>query len=302
MTKLLCYIVVCCFSAGLAFGQKTEKKPVVKEWKSLNKNIGYDKSKDYKGPKKGEYTYPQDLKNPTYTSGQGSTSSGTPIQPYQGKTYSQKQIQSGKIVPPNPGGYKKGTLKKNPNIVEPEPVEFPEAEEEETPSNPNYTTNSNTFQSNDVSWSGWKYVGYIILFALLVFILYLVISSVKPGEKTIAFTALEEDLNPETISKTELELRLEEAENNGDFKECVRIYFLFAMKELLNRKLIYWKKEKTNMHYIIEMQGKAGLKDFEAIVSKYDIVWYGDYDIDRAAYNAIQPELLTAYKQLEKLP
>ena len=301
MTKLIFYIVVCCYTPGISFGQKTEKKPVVKEWKNLNKNIGYDKSKDYKGPKKGNYTYPQDLKNSS-SSGQSSTSSNGAIQPYQGKTYSQKQIQSGKTVPQNPGGYKNGTLKKNPNIVEPEPVEFPEAEEEEAPSSPNYTTNSPSYQSNDVSWEGWKYVGYIILLALLAFILYLVITSVKPGEKTIAFTALEEDLNPETISKTELEMRLEEAENNGDFKECVRIYFLFAMKELLNRKLIYWKKEKTNMHYIIEMQGKAGLKDFETIVSKYDIVWYGDYQIDRGAYDVLQPELLTAYKQLEMLP
>lgn len=299
MTKFIFYIVVCLFSAGVSFGQKKEKKPVVKEWKSIHKNIGYDKSQDYKGPKKGGYTYPKDLKSPTYPSGQNSTSSNSSIQPYQGKTYSSKQIQSGKIIPQNPGGYKNGTLKKNPNIVEPEPVEFPEEEEEEGASGPTYTRNSPNYQSNDFSWDGWKYVGYGLLFLLLVFILYLVISSVKPGEKTISFTALEEDLNPETISKTELEMRLEEAENNGNFKECVRIYFLFAMKELLNRKLIYWKKEKTNMHYIIEMQGKAGLRDFEVIVSKYDIVWYGDYEIDRGAYEAIQPELLKAYKQLE---
>ncbi len=134
-----------------------------------------------------------------------------------------------------------------------------------------------------------------------IFILYLIFSSVKPGEKTISFTALDEDLNPETISKTELEMRLEEAEANGDYKECVRIYFLFAMKELLYRKLIYWKKEKTNMHYIIEMQGKPGVLDFEKIVGKYDIVWYGDYEIDRNAYQAIQPELLSSFKQLENL-
>ncbi len=147
----------------------------------------------------------------------------------------------------------------------------------------------------------WKILGIIVLILLVIFILYLILSNIKPGEKTIPFTPLEENMNPETISKTELEMRLEEAEQEGNYKECVRIYFLFAMKELLSRQLLFWKKEKTNMHYIIEMQGKPGLEPFEKIVAQYDIVWYGDYEIDKEAYYSMLPTLNSSYKALEQL-
>jgi hypothetical protein len=111
---------------------------------------------------------------------------------------------------------------------------------------------------------------------------------------------LEEDLNPATISKTELELRLEEAMQRGDYRECVRIYFLFAMKDLIQRRWIFWKKEKTNIHYIIEMQGRKGAREFEEIVGIYDLVWYGDYVIDEEAYRRMQPVLDAHYKTIER--
>lgn len=302
MIKRFLHIILCLAVSGSLFAQKQTDKPVAKEWKKIHKQVGYDKSDKYKGPQKGDYTYPKDLDQEPVRSSSSTHGSNYVIQPYQGKPYSPQQIQSGKAIPKNPKGDKSGTLKSDPNIVKPEPAEFPEVEEEEEPQySTNSSNSSSSYNSNDVSWDGWGTVGIIVLILLGIFIIYLIITSIKPGEKTIPFEPLEEDMNPETISKTELELRLEEAEAGGNYKECVRIYFLFAMKELLNRKMLYWKKEKTNMHYIIEMQGKPGVDDFEKIVSNYDIVWYGDYEIDRDAYYDILPDLVGAYKKLEGL-
>lgn len=306
MTKYLVYIV-CLFVASVSFAQKkqTKETPVQKEWKGFHKDIGYDKTNDYKGPRRGDYVSPKDLSNSPangYSGYQGSQNPNGQVQPYQGRTYTPRQIQSGKQVPRNPTGQKNGTIKRDPNIVEPEPAEIPEDyDREENQPTASSSSSNQSYSRNDVSWDGWKNVGIVVLILLAIFILYLIVSSIKPGEKTIPFAPLEEDLNPEMISKTELELRLEAAEENGNYKECVRIYFLFAMKELLNRKLLYWKKEKTNMHYIIEMQGKPGLDAFERIVAQYDIVWYGDYTIDKSAYTSILPVLNSSYKELERL-
>ena len=72
------------------------------------------------------------------------------------------------------------------------------------------------------------------------------------------------------------------------------------MKELIQRKWIFWKKEKTNMHYIIEVQGRPVSREFEQIVSIYDLVWYGDYSIDSNSYQVIEPQLKTAFQKIEK--
>ena len=136
---------------------------------------------------------------------------------------------------------------------------------------------------------------------LLAFIIYQLIKNKTPKDAVIPFEPLAEDLNPATITKTELELRLEEAMRNEDYRECVRIYFLFAMKNLIERRWIFWKKERTNMHYIIEMQGRPGAYDFEQIVNIYDLVWYGDYELDKSTYAGIQPELERHYLTIERL-
>ncbi len=143
------------------------------------------------------------------------------------------------------------------------------------------------------------WLGIIALIIALAVLIYYMIKNSSPRVKTIPFEALVEDLNPAEITKTELELRLDEATNAGNYKECVRIYFLFAMKELITRKWIFWKKEKTNMHYIIEVQGRPGAREFEQIVSIYDLVWYGDYTIDAKSYAVIEPKLKAAFQIIE---
>lgn len=311
MTKLILNIVFCFLA--ITVSAQNQKKPktndVRKEWSSQQKKVGYDKDKDYLGPKPGNYRNPVNMNTSPY----GSSSSYSPsspnssnYRPYQGKSYTPRQIQQGQQVPPNyHHGSKKGTIKRDPNIVEPEPADIPDEgysdEEEETQAQYQPSSPRASYNRNEVNTDFWYVVGIIVLILLVIFILYLILSNIKPGEKTIPFTPLEENLNPETISKTELEMRLEEAEQEGNYKECVRIYFLFAMKELLERKLVFWKKEKTNMHYIIEMQGKPGLEPFEKIVAQYDIVWYGDYEIDKEAYYSMLPVLNSSYKALEQL-
>lgn len=316
MNKFILHIIFCFLATTLVAQQKPKKaKPsgVRKEWNTQKDKVGYEENKDYQGPKAGYYRNPVNLNSGT-SSGSGYGSSGSSsnnpanYKPYQGKSYSPRQIQQGKQTPPNyHHGSKNGKIKRDPNIVEPEPAEIPdedystEEQQQQQQYNSGSSSSSYNYKTNENNGDFWKTVGIIVLILLAVFILYLIISNIKPGEKTIPFTPLEENLNPETISKTELELRLEEAEKDGNFKECVRIYFLFAMKELLSRQLLFWKKEKTNMHYIIEMQGKPGLDAFEKIVAQYDIVWYGDYEIDKSAYHAMLPVLNSSYKELERL-
>jgi hypothetical protein len=206
--------------------------------------------------------------------------------------YSSAQQRQGR----NPGGQGSGgngTIQSDPNITPPEDIDIPEIDSPDI--------DAPDIDAPEISSSFWKILGIILLIILVGIIIYYILKNKQPANPTVPFEPLEEDLNPATISKTELELRLEEAMQRGDYRECVRIYFLFAMKELIQRRWIFWKKEKTNIHYIIEMQGRRGLKEFEEIVGIYDVVWYGDYTIDEAAYKHMQPVLDANYKTIERI-
>lgn len=110
---------------------------------------------------------------------------------------------------------------------------------------------------------------------------------------------VENDWNPEVISKTELELRLEEAVEREDYRECVRIYFTFILKELIRKGWINWKKEKTNYHYVLEMHKRENAAHFNECVRIYDLVWYGDYNIDQDIFGLLQPSFENYYKSLD---
>jgi hypothetical protein len=268
--------------------KETEKKKELttrEKWNQIREEHGYKQSEKYKGPESDYYDSPTSI-NESY-----STSSGSPngtTKPYQGTPYSPKDLEHGKGGKDGDGGT--GSLEEDPNIEPSESVDIPDFD---APKGPDV-------DAPNISTDFWKWLGIILLIVALAFLIYYMIKNRSPRIKTIPFEALVEDLNPAEISKTELELRLEEATTSGNYKECVRIYFLFAMKELIQRRWIFWKREKTNMHYIIEVQGRPIAREFEQIVSIYDLVWYGDYNIDSSSYQVIEPQLKTAFQKIEK--
>ena len=286
MIKVLLHIVLCCFPVFLfAQDPKKEKEVTTREkWNQIREEHGYKQSEKYKGPESDYYQSPTSI-NESYSSGSGSPNGTT--KPYQGTPYSPKDLERGRGKDGTGGT---GTIKEDPNIEPAESVDIPEFD---PPRGPNVDTPS-------ISTGFWKVLGIILLIVALAVLIYFIIKNRNPAGKTIPFEALVEDLNPAEISKTELELRLEEATAAGNYKECVRIYFLFAMKELIQRRWIFWKREKTNMHYIIEVQGQAISREFEQIVSIYDLVWYGDYTIDSNSYQVIEPQLKAAFQKIEK--
>lgn len=273
----------------LLFAQQKEDKTNTRQtWERIREENGYKPSDTYKGPQGDPYFNPSTIKENQPVSG---SKSGT-NQPYQGVPYNPSQQKQGKTPsnPNGPGG--SGSIDEDPNIEPAEPVDVPEYD-----SGPSSSTSSGGW---DASTEFWKWLGIILAILAVAYIIYHIIKNRTPREKHVTFNPIIAEMNPAEIQKSELELRLEEAQRNGDYKECVRIYFLFAMKDLIERRWIFWKREKTNMHYIIEMQGRASARSFEKIVSIYDLVWYGDYNIDAKAFKEFEPALIAAYHQIEQ--
>ncbi len=206
----------------------------------------------------------------------------------------------------NPQAIKKYRSKAQRSVTEDDGSEevLPETEALDEPEESDDTDNSADIDtdtddsSTNLSENLWKIIVAVILIALLVVILYFVIRSVRPPNKKVIHD-VENDWNPEVITKTELELKLEEAEATEDYRECVRIYFTFILKDLIRRELITWKKEKTNYDYVLELSDSPYFNEFNSCVTIYDLVWYGNYQIDRTIYDALRPPLTSFYKKIE---
>lgn len=182
--------------------------------------------------------------------------------------------------------YGDGTISYDPNIEKPDPIEIPEEETEaKEPIKP--------FLS-DAFWITFL---VIVIVVSLGYVIFKIAKNRKPTVKISSPVELDEQ-NPARIPKTELELRLEKALLSEDYRECVRIYFTFILKELIRLRRIKWKKEYTNYEYVLQMMGKTGYDEFHESVRIYDLVWYGEYQIGRAEFLMLEHHLKANYNAL----
>lgn len=108
------------------------------------------------------------------------------------------------------------------------------------------------------------------------------------------------EISPTEIPKSELELMLEKALANEDYREAIRIYFIFILRALSQKQWINWEKEKTNFSYLIEMRKNNHYNDFEKTVSIYEIIWYGKRTLSKQSYLEIEPVFKALTHELEK--
>lgn len=131
-------------------------------------------------------------------------------------------------------------------------------------------------------------LGIIAAAILIAYIIYRVIQSKNASGDTKLSAILEgEDTSPAEISKTELELALEAAIKKGDYRAAIRVYFTFIMKDLFEKRLIAWEKEKTNLQYLREMSASPYYQDFSSCVNIFEVVWYGKRPITESEFTTL---------------
>lgn len=135
----------------------------------------------------------------------------------------------------------------------------------------------------------WILIGIAILLLVgLIFYLFFkapVSNEDKKVERDI------EDIAPTEIPKTELQLRLEKAIADKDYRKAVRIYFIFILRGLSEKQLINWEKEKTNFAYLMEIRKSKYYKQFDESVMLFELVWYGKREVTEEIYSKVEPVL-----------
>lgn len=259
------------FSVTAQEGKKDNKVTVWKKEKDL---LDYQKDKKYKGPLNWNTDSPSSIKKEA-----GADTDDFSYDPQEIKRNRERREYS----------YDDGNGLDEPEIERPvadqDPIKVDEPPKVKTPV---------------FSDSFLKILGLIFLFVLVIFVIYSLIKNRDSFKKDSSNEVEIKDLNPATISKTELELLLEKYMTEENYRECIRVYFTFILKEIIKNGWIKWKKEKTNFDYILEMKSKPDAVRFEECVRIYDLVWYGEYEITKEVYESLQPTLLSYYQSLQK--
>ena len=141
-------------------------------------------------------------------------------------------------------------------------------------------------------FNGLGIIGYILLGVFIValaFLIYYMYLNRQKGNTKVGEPINFDEVAPTEIPLTELERMLHEALAKGDYRGAIRIYFIFIIRDLANKRWINWEKEKTNFHYLREMSGKNEFDDFNKSVSYFEIIWYGKRELDSATFEQIKP-------------
>jgi len=241
---------------------------ISKDWSDKNKSISYKKESKYKGPEDWFSSGP----NPIESSPESFLET-EPERNIDGIISRNRSIEAGK------GGSEK-------NIKKPREIEIPEFDPPEF-DDPDIDIDVDAPDPYKISKSTWRTILFILLFSIVIVLLYFWLKRQNFSSKI--HQIVDENWNPEVITVSELESRLDTALKEEVYREAIRIYYTMILQELIRLHLIKWRLEKTNQQYIYEVKNQELRADLKKCTRYFDIVWYGEYNIDRSKFEEIQP-------------
>lgn len=90
----------------------------------------------------------------------------------------------------------------------------------------------------------------------------------------------------ENFSEWEKALQLALAQNN--YRLAVRILYLQTLHQLDEKKLIRFEKQKTNWHYVSQMNTTPFGTNFIILTNYFDYVWYGEFKVNAQLFSEIE--------------
>lgn len=133
-----------------------------------------------------------------------------------------------------------------------------------------------------------KIIGFGVLGALLIFIIYQIITNwiIRSNKKIHDQLPSKYELHPDQhIDEVDLKKMLETALKKEEYREAVRLYFLIVIKELNRFGLIHWQREKTNRDYFYEIKNSSLKKHFSEVARIFEKSWYGEALVNGNSYS-----------------
>lgn len=181
-------------------------------------------------------------------------------------------------------------------------------------SNSSSSGNSKTYRSKKVNFGGTLFnglsgMGWFILIIAVVAIIAVIIILIANNADGRGRTRnevlqantleIEQELDEEEIDKNDFESLIQKAKSKGNYRLAIRLMFLKSLQGLDEKKLIKYKKNKTNYEYTFEIKNKDIQNLFKNASDSFSWVWYGNYDITDTMFYELEPSFQTLIRKIE---
>ncbi len=137
------------------------------------------------------------------------------------------------------------------------------------------------------------WIGNVLLYGGAILLLaYVVLKLLKIDAKNLFFKGSSAKVlvtgQEENIHELNFDKLIAQAVENRNYREAVRLTFLYSLKKLADANLIKWVPGKTNDDYMREIKNHPSLPRVMELRYYFDYAWYGHFEIDPSTYAAIQ--------------
>lgn len=129
---------------------------------------------------------------------------------------------------------------------------------------------------------------YILGFALLI---VLIMMMLKVNAFKVLYsgqgTTQKYQVLDENIHEMDFDQLIQDAITRQDYRKGIRLLFLYALKLLSDKHLIYWKSGKTNHEYVSELHKSELKSGFNELSFYFDYAWYGNFKISQETFQKV---------------
>ena len=143
----------------------------------------------------------------------------------------------------------------------------------------------------------WSFLGKLVLIILAVILLAVLVmhlfgNNLFNGPTNTRILTKDGKIDIDNIEENMHEIELEDpiqlAIQRGEYDTAIRLYYISVIKELSVKKLIKWKKDKTNRDYYNELAGKSVQPSFSDMTNVYERIWYGNKSLQQQDFNSLE--------------
>ncbi|MGY5355010.1 hypothetical protein [Wenyingzhuangia sp. IMCC45467] len=140
----------------------------------------------------------------------------------------------------------------------------------------------------------FKYLKLVFYFLIFVAAVYIIVRMFFYKEGNWIFRKNKHQNNltyeneVEIIETANFKTLIEKAIKKEDYRLAVKFNYLWILQKLAENKIIELSNLKTNADYQLETEETPYAKEFNSISYYYNYIWYGEFMIDKTAYEKIE--------------
>ncbi len=102
----------------------------------------------------------------------------------------------------------------------------------------------------------------------------------------------------EQLERIGFEEQIKNAENQQNYRLAVRLYYLWLIYKLTQRKFIKFHVNKTNHDYVKELKNTKYSGEFSQCTRLYNFVWFGEFGLETQHYHSLKEDFNTLLNKI----